>query len=83
MRIALTVDYVGGVSKEVIAGAADMVAFENKFNVSVGSLASDPRLTHLYFLAWHSEKRNKQTSHDFEPWLETVESIGASDTDPK
>lgn len=83
MRIALTVDYVGGVSKEVIAGAADMVAFETKFNVSVGSLASDPRLTHLYFLAWHSEKRSKATALEFEAWLETVDSIAGSETDPK
>ena len=83
MRIALTVDYVGGVSKEVIAGAADMVAFEREFNLSVGSLAESPRLTHLYYLAWHSEKRTKATGLEFDEWLATVEGVGAGDTDPK
>lgn len=83
MRIALTVDYVGGTSKEVIAGAADMVAFEREFDLSIGSLATNPRMTHLYYLAWHSEKRTKATGLEFDEWLPTVEAVGAGDTDPK
>lgn len=83
MRINLQVGFVGGVSKTITANAADMVAFENKFNVSVGAIGQDPRMGYLLFLAWHSEKRNKATSDDYEKWLETVESIGASDEDPK
>jgi hypothetical protein len=36
----------------------------------------------LLFLAWHSEKRKKQTEKEFEDWLDLVESIGATE-DPK
>lgn len=83
MRIPLTVEYAGGTSKEILAGAADMVAFENKFDVSIGAISEAPRMTHLYYLAWHAEKRTKATNLEFEAWLETVESVGGNATDPK
>lgn len=83
MRINLRIDLVGGVSKTVTANAADMVAFENKFNISVGNIGSDPRMSYLLFLAWHSEKRNGATTETYEKWIESIEGIGASDEDPK
>lgn len=83
MKIPLTVEYAGGTSKEIFAGAADMVAFENKFDVSIGTISESPRMTHLYYLAWHAEKRTKGTNLEFEAWLETVESVGGNDADPK
>lgn len=83
MKIPLTVEYAGGTSKEIFAGAADMVAFENKFDVSIGTITDSPRMTHLYYLAWHCEKRTKGTNLEFEPWLETVEAITGSDASPK
>lgn len=83
MRINLHIDYGSGVSKEITANAADLVAFEDKFNVSVATLGQNPMLSHLYFLAWHSEKRTGATKDTFEKWLETIESVGAGDTDPK
>jgi len=83
MKINLHIDYGGGVSREVVANAADMVAFEDKFNVSVSTIGTDPKISYLYYLAWHSEKRTGQTKDSFEKWLETIENVGAGDGDPK
>lgn len=52
--------------------AADLIAFEAKFDLSVARLGADVRLTHMFFLAWHAAKRTKKTDLDFEAWTETV-----------
>ena len=83
MRINLHIDYDGGVGKDIIANAADLVAFEDKFGVSIASLGADPKISYLFFLAWHSEKRTGATTEPFEKWLEKIEMVGAGDADPK
>lgn len=83
MKINLQITFDNGKAKDIVANAADMVAFEDKFNVSVADLANAPRMSHLLFLAWHSEKRTGATKDAFEQWLDTVEMVGGSDTDPK
>lgn len=83
MRFNLLIKFANGTEKEVTASTPDLVAFEDKFNISVGKLATEQRLGHLLFLAWHSEKRTKSTELTYELWLETIESVGASDLDPK
>lgn len=83
MRFNLVITFADGTTREITASTADLVAFEDKFNVSVGSLASSQRLGHLLFLAWHSEHRNKTTKLGYEEWLDTVEGVGEAATDPK
>jgi len=83
MRFNLVITFADGTTKEITAGAADLVAFEDKFNVSVGKLATEQRLGHLLFLAWHSEQRTKATKLGYEEWLETVDGVGEAETDPK
>lgn len=83
MKINLDITFTDGKSKAITCNAADMVAFENEFNISVAKLGQDPRMGYMLFLGWHSEKRTKATDLEFEPWLDTVEQIGASDSDPK
>lgn len=83
MRFNLVIQFADGTKKEITASAADLVAFEDKFNVSIGSLASSQRLGHLLFLAWHSEFRRKATTLDYDKWLDTVEGVGETETDPK
>ena len=83
MKINLRVEYVTSGAKEVTCTASDLVAFEAKFNLSVTRLGEETKLTHLLYLAWNSEKRTKATTLDFEPWVETVVTVGASDLDPK
>lgn len=83
MRINLQVNFEDGTSKEVVCNAADLVAFEDKFNISVGAIGAESKLSHLLFLAWHSEKRTGATKEQFDKWLENVQSVGDGATDPK
>lgn len=79
MNFNLRVSFTDGSSKEVVGKAADIVAFEERFDMSVAALENNVRVTHLLFLAWSSEKRAGETKLDFEKWVETVETIEASD----
>jgi hypothetical protein len=83
MKINLRILFLDGNSKEVTCSASDLVKFEDKFNISVSRIQEEVRITHLLYLAWSSEHRNKSTALDFDKWTETVESVGASEIDPK
>lgn len=83
MKLNLRIEYITSGAKEITCTASDLVAFETKFNLSVTKLGEETKLTHLLYLAWNSEKRTKATALDFEPWIETVVTVGASDLDPK
>lgn len=83
MKLNLRIEYVTTGAKEITCTASDLVAFETKFNLSVTKLGEETKLSHLLFLAWNSEKRTKATQLDFEPWIETVVTVGSSDLDPK
>ena len=83
MKINLQIQFEDGTSKEITANAADLVAFEDKFNVSVARLGDESKLSHLLYLAWHSEKRTKGTDKGYEEWLSSVAGVGDSAKDPK
>jgi len=83
MRINLEIEQVDGTKQEVTASAIDLVKFEERYDISVSRLDKEMKLTHLLFLAHTSLKRQNKTALDFESWLETVESVGASAKDPK
>jgi hypothetical protein len=80
--INLRVVYLDGSETEVTAIAADLIAFEAKFDLSVARLEAEIRLTHLFFLAWHVQKRTAQTKEDFDKWVESV-SIVTEGSDQK
>lgn len=79
MKINLQVKFVDGSDKMIIANAADLVAFESKYDMSVARLEKDVKLTHLLFLAWHAEKRTKATTLEFDTWVESVEGVEAQE----
>jgi hypothetical protein len=81
MKLTLRIEFTDGTHKDIIVSAADMVAFEDKFNISISKL-DDPRIGWLLFLAWHSESRRKATDKTYEDWLDLVETVGAT-PDPK
>ncbi len=84
MRITLRVTFLNGESKEVVCSASDLVKFENHFNISVSKIEEDMKISYLLFLVHASEVRTKATTLDFDAWLESVESVGASEkNDPK
>lgn len=83
MRINLRIEYTSGQAKEITCSAKDLVAFEDKYNRSVAKLEQEFKLTDLLWLAWHSEQRRKETTKDFDNWLDEIDSIVVSDEDPK
>jgi hypothetical protein len=83
MRITLRTEFIDGTVEDVICSAADLVAFEERYQRSVVRLEQEMRLTDLLFIAWHSLNRQKKTLKDFDNWLNDVESITSSDEDPK
>jgi hypothetical protein len=82
VKIDLSVVYNDGTKIEVDAVFADFVAFERTWNRSVTKFEEELRLTDLAWLAWHSEKRMKRTTLQFDPdWIETVGEIEIRDED--
>ena len=77
MIINLQIGYTDNTTKEIAAKASDIVAFEERFDISMANLQNEVRLTHLLFLAWHSEKRTGVTKENFEKWVDSVESVEA------
>jgi hypothetical protein len=79
MNFTLDIHYIGNDTPKTVNGiAADIVAFESKFDMSMSRLQKDVKLTHLMFLAYAVEKRTGATSDEFEKWLETVEIVTAA-----
>ena len=79
MNFTLEIHYIDRDDPKVVNGiAADIVAFETKFDLSMSRLQKDAKLTHLMFLAWHVEHRTKATAKSFEEWLNDVESVEAA-----
>ncbi len=83
MKLNLQVTFDDGSTKDVTCNAADFVAFEDKYNVSIGVLGNDAKLSYLLFLAYNAERRSGATTESFENWLGKVASIGDSGIDPK
>lgn len=79
MNFNLQVKFEDGTTREAIGKAVDIVAFEQNFNMSMAALQKDTRMEHLFWLAWHVEKRTGTTGLEFMKWLETVEIVQASD----
>lgn len=73
--INLRITFIDGSENTVTAVAADLIAFETKFDLSIVKLESEIRLTHMFFLAWHVLKRTSQTDVEFEKWAESVSAV--------
>jgi hypothetical protein len=79
MNFTLDIHYIGNETPKTVNGiAADIVAFESKFDMSMSKLQKDVKLTHLMFLAYAVEKRTGATTDEFEKWLESVEIVTAA-----
>jgi hypothetical protein len=81
MRLNLQVQYTDkpDEAKDLVCNPSDMVKLEERYNISIASLESNIKITHLLFLAWASESRTKATTLSFEEWVDTVESVSPSE----
>jgi hypothetical protein len=81
LKLALKLTYVNGSTVVVKTQPSDVVAFERHFSTSFTAALGTgaPSMEHITWLAWHSEHRRKQTSLDFESWLDTLEEMPEED----
>ena len=77
-EVSLQVFFLDGTNKRVKIQAADIVAFEDKFDLPVDEIRLNK---HLYFLAYTSLFRQKETAKNFSDWLLDLEK--AEFNDPK
>ena len=77
--IILKIAFADGTSKDVSTSAADLIAFEERFDMSIAGLEKNIRMTHLFFLAWHASKRTGDTKDAFEKWVESVGMVTVAD----
>lgn len=75
MKLELEVNFGDGSKQSITAKASDFVAFEERFDLSISTLGDKTKMTHLFFLAWHAQKREGATELDFEAWLDTIEMV--------
>ena len=78
MNFNLLVTFLDGTNREVSGIAADLVAFEAEYDLSVTRLNQDMKITHLLWLGWHVLKRTGETKETFQKWVETVEGVEAA-----
>jgi hypothetical protein len=79
MKLELVVQYADGNETVVTVKAVDIVAFEQHFDMSMSRLEKEIRMTHLFFLAHHAQKRSGETKDDFDKWLENVDNVVMGD----
>ena len=77
MNFNLQITFLDGSSREVSGIAADLVAFEAHFELSVSRLNQDVKITHLLWLAWHVLHRTGETKDTFDKWVESVSTVEA------
>ena len=83
MKIALTVEFTDGTTKDVDAVFADFVGFERTWQRSVTKFEQELRLTDLAWLAWSGLTRTGATSLKFDPdWIRTVEQVLTREDEP-
>jgi hypothetical protein len=79
MNFNLLVQFLDGTEKTVSVKAADVVAFEERFDLSMASLEKNMRMTHMFFMAWSALRRDGEKK-SFEDWLNLVDMVQAADS---
>lgn len=78
--IILKTIFTDGKDVEISTVASDLIAFEERFDMSIAGLSQNVRMTHLFFIAWHALKRTGQTKDDFDKWVEGVNMVTVADS---
>jgi len=80
MNVALKVEYTDGSGAEVNATAPDLIGFERHFDKPFTIFAESMRLEYVLWLGWHALKRQGKTALEFDPWIDTVSTVGLKET---
>jgi hypothetical protein len=79
LTFSLGVEYADGSGAETTATVPDFIAFERQYDrpgaQALMGQEGQPRIEWLLFMAWHSIKRTKSDTPDFDAWCETVTGV--------
>lgn len=73
--INLRITFVDGSSEDVSCIAADLIAFETRFDLSVARLEKEVRFTHLAYLGYAALNRTGKATAEFEEWAKNVAGV--------
>lgn len=73
--INLRITFVDGSSEDVSCIAADLIAFETRFDLSVARLEKEVRFTHLAYLGYAALHRTGKATAEFEEWAKNVAGV--------
>jgi hypothetical protein len=74
MQLRVTID---GEASDITIRPSSLVAFERHYGTTWADVEKDPKIEHVFFLAWDASKRQKLHDLEFLEWLD-----GCDDIDP-
>ena len=85
MKLAITIEYNGGLSETYVAQPPEWAKWETKTGVTIQQVQEKLGIADLLFLAYHAMKRNEagKPVKPFEVWIETVSDVTTGENDPK
>jgi hypothetical protein len=85
MKLAITIEYNGGVTETYVAQPPEWAKWESKTGFTIQQAQEKVGISDLMFLAYHAMKRNEagKPVKPFDVWMETVVDVTTGDNDPK
>jgi hypothetical protein len=85
MKLAITIEYNGGVTETYVAQPPEWAKWESKTGFTIQQAQDKVGISDLMFLAYHAMKRNEagKPVKPFDVWMETVVDVTTGDNDPK
>ena len=85
MKLAITIEYNGGVTETYVAQPPEWAKWESKTGFTIQQAQEKGGISDLMFLAYHAMKRNEagKPVKPFDVWMETVVDVTTGDNDPK
>ena len=85
MKLAITIEYNGGVTETYVAQPPEWAKWESKTGFTIQQAQDKVGISDLMFLAYHAMKRNEagKPVKPFDVWMETVVDVSTGDNDPK
>jgi hypothetical protein len=85
MKLAITIEYNGGITETYVAQPPEWAKWESKTGFTIQQAQDKIGISDLMFLAYHAMKRNEagKPVKPFDVWMETVVDVTTGDNDPK